>query len=469
MSGNTKEVEKLLDPTAERTNASSNVIRTITITKFPILIAIGFFAVIIIILIMNSNNNASNEVVDTESQGASSSRSSAKVLTDNISDQGYKGRKVKDEVPIQTSGINQEVKTVTNTVYKSKEELNEYELKIRELRGEMLVSSLTSDIKAIKPKLAVNNNSNGGFQSNSSLNQQPIQDLDNDWLSQEEKRINLAMRNNSNDFANQSNSSHSALNMPPLNMPPLPTGGNTDYQSMGMGNMQNSVASMSSYAPNEAIKDRWTLDSKVTDLPKNPFIMQTGSIINATLQTEINSDLEGMITAVISQNVYDTLSGKYLLIPQGSRIIGEYGSAVDVGQRRLFVAWNRILFPDGRTLDIGEMAGSNTKGQSGFSDQLTTHFWRNMGNAVLLSLIGAGTSYAMDNSSNSNNNDNNNNGRSVSNALAENFASQIGSLSIEMIRQGMNMSPTIEIRSGYQFNVIITKDIIFDQPYNFRK
>ena len=449
--------DNLLDVSAERNTASSNIVRTITITKFPILIALGFFAVIIIILIMNSNNSASETVEAEEVSRANSSRSSAAVLADNISDQGYRSTKKADPKtpPPQTSGINKDVSLVSSM---ATQPMSEHEIKLKQLREEMFISSITSKIEPINSRYKKQFEEQRKASASNLANNSSQYDSNNQWLSSEQARINQSLESNRLDSIAQGVYPTPQNYLANLDQPPLP---NNAFSGLGNGSAMNVNNNQQSY-------DKWALDSEITAKPKSPFMLQTGSIINATLQTEINSDLEGMITGVVTQNIYDSLSGRYLLIPQGSRLIGMYGTDVNVGQQRLFVAWNRILFPDGRTLDIGEMNGTNTKGQAGFSDKLNTHFWRNMGNAVLLSLVGAGTSYALDRNSN-NINDNGNNGTSVSSALADNFASQIGSLSVEMIRQGMTMSPTLEIRAGYQFNIMISKDVVFPYPYNFRK
>ena len=104
--------------------------------------------------------------------------------------------------------------------------------------------------------------------------------------------------------------------------------------------------------------DRWKLDSQ-PEAPRTPFELRAGFVVPATLISGINSDLPGQIMAQVAQDVYDTPTGKHLLIPQGSRLVGSYSSDVAYGQARVLVAWQRIVFPDGKAMD-GAMPGADS-------------------------------------------------------------------------------------------------------------
>ena len=233
--------------------------------------------------------------------------------------------------------------------------------------------------------------------------------------------------------------------MPGLNTPPTP--GNIPRQTAQNGG------------------NNWRLESQV-ERP-NAYMIRSGAVIPATLISGINSDLPGMVQAQISQNVYDTATGRHLLLPQGSRLVGTYSSGINLGQRRLFIAWNRIVFPDGKALDIGDMPGASGAGYAGFSDRINNHYGRLWGNALMLSLVGASITYSVDKNSNNNNSGNNNNGNNstVRGALSESLGQTFGQAVSQSIQKNMNVSPTLEIRPGYRFNVIITKDIDFSKPY----
>ncbi|MDN6874713.1 TrbI/VirB10 family protein [Pseudomonas citronellolis] len=206
-------------------------------------------------------------------------------------------------------------------------------------------------------------------------------------------------------------------------------------------------------------EDRWRLDS-APEAPRSPFELRAGYVVPATLVSGINSDLPGQIMAQVSQDVYDTPTGKYLLIPQGSRLVGSYSSDVAYGQSRVLVAWQRIIFPDGKAMDIGSMAGADSAGYSGFSDQVNNHYLRVFGSAFLMSGIVAGISLSQDRNS-----DSYNDRQTASSAMSEALGQQLGQVTAQMIAKNLNIAPTLEIRPGYRFNVMVTKDMTFSKPY----
>lgn len=204
--------------------------------------------------------------------------------------------------------------------------------------------------------------------------------------------------------------------------------------------------------------DKWTLDSSV-QAPKRLSII-TGSVLPATLITGINSDLPGKIIAQVSQNVYDSPTGRFMLVPQGTKIFGTYESGVVYGQERVLVSWNRLIFPDGKTIDIGSMNGTDQAGYSGMNDLVNNHYLRLFTSSFLLSVISAGITYSQDKYTS-----NNENGTTASSAMAQSFGSQMGNTALQMIQKNMNISPTLEIRPGFKISVMVTKDIIFSKPY----
>ena len=225
-------------------------------------------------------------------------------------------------------------------------------------------------------------------------------------------------------------------------------------QLVGAGNIRSAVDER---VPNS---DAWTLDSKVAT-PTSPYELKTGFVMPATLVTGINSDLPGKIVAQVTQNVYDTATGRHLLIPQGTRLWGTYSNQVAFGQERVLVAWNRLIFPDGKALDIGEMPGATGAGYSGLKDQVNNHYFRLFGAALMMSAITAGITYSQDN----NDDDNYDDGTSASDAMSEALGQQLGQTAAQLIQRHLNVAPTLEIRPGFRFNVIVTKDIAFNRPY----
>ena len=209
--------------------------------------------------------------------------------------------------------------------------------------------------------------------------------------------------------------------------------------------------------------DRWLLQNNTApgenpvEKPRTRYEVRAGGVIPATLISGINSDLPGQIIGQTTQAVYDTATGKHQVIPQGTRLIGMYDSQVNFGQERVLIAWQRLIFPDGKALDLGSMPGGDSHGYSGFRDQVNTHFWRTIGSAFLMSGIIAGVSLSQPVSTGDT--------QRASDALSEALGQTLGQTLSQMIQKNLNISPTLQIRPGYRFNVIITKDIPFTQPY----
>lgn len=183
-----------------------------------------------------------------------------------------------------------------------------------------------------------------------------------------------------------------------------------------------------------------------------PYEIRVGTVIPAVMIGGINSDLPGQIIAQVSQNVRDTKTGKHVLIPQGSKLIGTYDSHIAMGQSRVMVGWHRIQFPDGSTLALGNMGGTDQEGYSGFKDKVNNHYWRIFGNATLLSLISAGAQLSQPESDGTE--------TSANEQLAAELGRQWGQVGQQMTRRNLNIQPTIEIRPGYRFNVMVNKDLI---------
>lgn len=209
---------------------------------------------------------------------------------------------------------------------------------------------------------------------------------------------------------------------------------------------------------NSDIKDLGYLPNRVVP-QQSRFELKRGSVIPATMITGINSDLPGRITAQVSQNVYDSATGHLLLIPQGTKLLGRYDSKVSFGQSRVLVVWTDIIFPNGATLQIGGMAGTDSEGYGGFADKVDNHYFRTFGSAVLVALIGTGIDMAVPQSSTLATQD------TASDAARRNFAETFGRVAEQTISKNLNVQPTIRIRPGYRFNVLVDQDIIFPSSY----
>ena len=156
----------------------------------------------------------------------------------------------------------------------------------------------------------------------------------------------------------------------------------------------------------EAFFDRAAKDaswiSPYSRMVGQQFELKTGAVIPGVMVTGINSDLPGNIIAQVSQNVFDSVTGKHLLLPQGAKLFGVYDSRVIYGQERVLVAWNRVVFPDGSSITLGAMPGSDMAGNAGYTDEVNNHYFRIFGSAVLMSLMSGGMAYTMDSLDNSN-------------------------------------------------------------------
>lgn len=202
------------------------------------------------------------------------------------------------------------------------------------------------------------------------------------------------------------------------------------------------------------------------------FEVKTGSVIPATMIGGINSDLPGQIIAQVSRNVYDTADGRYLLIPQGAKLFGVYDSRIIYGQSRVLVAWNRIIFPDGSAITLDAMPGTDGAGYSGFNDEVNNHYFRIFGNALLMTLITGGTSWAVDSvtpQSENSESSTSSSSPSMQQQMASALATQLGQVTAQSLTKNINIKPTLEIRPGYSFNVVVTKDLVFGGPYSDKR
>jgi len=203
--------------------------------------------------------------------------------------------------------------------------------------------------------------------------------------------------------------------------------------------------------------DRWKLDSKPER--SSPYSLLPGFVIPAVMISGINSELPGQITAQVSQDIYDTPIGKHRLIPQGARLVGEYSNDVAYGQRRVLVAWQRIIFPDGKTMDIGAMPGVDALGQSGFNDKVNNHYTRIFGSALLMSAVVAGAAYSQRDSGGAFGRQN------AGSIMSQSLGQQLGQATTRLMMKNLSIAPTLEIRPGFRFNIVVTKDMVFSKPY----
>lgn len=196
--------------------------------------------------------------------------------------------------------------------------------------------------------------------------------------------------------------------------------------------------------------DRRTLSPDRVTPPPSPYTLQAGAVIPAALVTGIRSDLPGQIVAQVTQNVYDSPSGRYLLIPQGARLIGEYDSGVGFGQRRVLLVWNRVILPGGRSIVLERLPGADAAGFSGLEDGVDHHWWDIVKAAALSTLLNIGAELATDDSD------------EIARAIRDGAQDTIGDAGEEIVRRQVGRAPTLTIRPGFPVRVIVTRDLILE-------
>ena len=191
--------------------------------------------------------------------------------------------------------------------------------------------------------------------------------------------------------------------------------------------------------------------------PISPYLITAGDYIPCVAVGGENSDAPGLFVGRVTQNVYDSATGRYLLVPQGAKVIGVYDNVVSAGQSRIPTAVTRIIFPDSSSIDIGSMPAADQSGFAGLHDQVNTHWWAKFGNALILGVAGAGAQLSQPQAVNG---QNYNSQQVATAALGQQFA-ELGS---ETARAGLAIPNTLQIRPGYRFTIQVTKDMVL-RPY----
>lgn len=210
----------------------------------------------------------------------------------------------------------------------------------------------------------------------------------------------------------------------------------------------------------ERLKGGATLLKEKVESVLSPYLLRQGVLIPCVLLSGVNSDLPGQVQAQVTSDVFDTPYGRHVLIPKGSKIIGQYASAPLMGQERVMLGFNRVIFPDGKALSLGSMPGASLDGFAGFSAEVDNHMWRLFSNAVLLGGVTAGVSLAVDNDAYDEE------GRlTLNGALSQGMGQSLGRVITTVIERNLSVSPTLTVAPGFLFNVTLTQDIYFDGPY----
>ena len=207
---------------------------------------------------------------------------------------------------------------------------------------------------------------------------------------------------------------------------------------------------------NASIDRRTTSPDRVTK-PASPYVVQAGSVVPAALITGLRSDLPGQITAQVTENIFDSPSGRFLLIPQGARLIGVYDSQIAFGQSRALLVWTRLIMPNGRSIILERQPAADTGGYAGLQDEVD-HHWGALFKAGLLStLLSVGAELGSGAG-------NGNGDSAVLQALRRGAGDSLNQTGQQIVRRSLNMQPTLTIRPGLPVRVIVNRDLILE-PY----
>jgi len=187
--------------------------------------------------------------------------------------------------------------------------------------------------------------------------------------------------------------------------------------------------------------------------PASPWQVMAGSVIAASLVTGLNSDLPGLAVAQVTENVYDSVTGRTLLIPQGARLIGAYDSVIAFGQSRALLVWQRIIMPDGSSIQIENLPATDAAGYAGLEDKVDYHTWRLLKGVMLSTLLGVGTELSLGGEESD-----------LVRAIRQSAQQNVNQAGQRITEKNLQIQPTITIRPGWPLRVIVHKDLVL-RPY----
>ena len=233
-----------------------------------------------------------------------------------------------------------------------------------------------------------------------------------------------------------------------------PTAPATDLASLGLApqpatpSAQDRQLAFLNQAP-----DKRTVSPDRVAAPASANVLQAGAVISAALITGIRSDLPGQITAQVTENIYDSPTGRILLIPQGTRVIGQYDSGVGFGQRRILLVWNRLIFPNGRSIVLERQPGADAEGYAGLEDGVDYHWGELFKAAALSTLLSVGAEAGSSGQESD-----------IVRALRNGASDSISQTGQQIVQRQLNIAPTLTIRPGFPVRVIVTRDLVLE-PY----
>jgi type IV secretion system protein TrbI len=242
---------------------------------------------------------------------------------------------------------------------------------------------------------------------------------------------------------NVSQPNSAAARSPAAPSTPAVTAGSTDLMSQ-----DHKLAFL-----NGAIDRRTTSPDRIQPAA-SPYVLQAGAVIPASLITGLRSDLPGQVTAQVTEDVYDSPTGKILLIPQGARLVGQYDAQIAFGQSRALLVWNRLIMPNGKSIVLERQPGADTEGYAGLEDEVDNHWGMLFKAAILSTILSVGSEAGMSG---------NNNG-SLAEAIQQGTSQSINQTGQQVVSRSLSIQPTITIRPGFPVRVMVTHDLVLE-PY----
>jgi len=182
--------------------------------------------------------------------------------------------------------------------------------------------------------------------------------------------------------------------------------------------------------------------------PVSPYTVQAGAVIAAAMVTGLRSDLPGQITAQVTENVYDSATGSILLVPQGARLIGSYDNVVAFGQKRALVMWQRIVLPDGRSLQMDNVPATDPSGYAGLEDKVDFHTWQLLKGVVLSTMLGVGAELQFSGDSD------------LVQALRQSAEQNVSRAGDQLTSRNLSVQPTITVRPGASIRLLVHQDLV---------
>lgn len=201
--------------------------------------------------------------------------------------------------------------------------------------------------------------------------------------------------------------------------------------------------------------DRRTVSPDRVTRPASPYIVQAGTVIPGALITGIRSDLPGQVTAQVTENVFDSPTGRLLLVPQGTRLIGIYDAQIAFGQSRVLLVWTRLIMPNGRSIVLERQPGADAAGYAGLEDEVDNHWGELLKAAALSTLLAVGTELGAGSDTNSNDS-------AIIRALRHGAGDSLNQTGQQVVRRSLNIQPTLTIRPGFPIRVIVNRDLVLE-------